>query len=337
MREAAFIKANKEKWDRINEETQDKEIKAEVLAENFIELTDDLSYARTFYPKSRTQRYLNQLAARYFVDIYKYRPRNKGRFFKFWIYELPLIMNKYRKQMLYSFLFMFVGFLVGAFSLSQNPDFAYVILGEDYVNMTLNNIAKGDPMAVYKDDNKELMFYMISSNNIQVAFNAFIWGIFGSVLTVWILWRNGVMLGVFQFFFYKHGLLGTSALTIWMHGTLEISAIIIAGGAGLILGNSLLFPGSYRRIDSLRRAAKDALKIAIGLIPVFLVAGFIESYMTRLTEMDTALKLSVIILSAAFILWYFFIYPWRLNRRIKREHLEMQADEIGTEIESDKL
>ena len=69
MREAAFIKANREKWQRIDEQTQDKDIQAEVLADNFIELTDDLSYARTFYPKSRTQKYLNQLAGRYFVDI----------------------------------------------------------------------------------------------------------------------------------------------------------------------------------------------------------------------------------------------------------------------------
>lgn len=337
MREAAFIKANREKWERIDEQTQDKDIQAEALADNFIELTDDLSYARTYYPKSQTQKYLNQLTGRYFVDIYQFRKKDKGRFVRFWQFELPLIMYKYRRYMVYSLLFMITGAMIGIFSQQQNPDFVYTIMGESYVNMTLDNIAKGDPMAVYKSQNEAPMFMMISSNNIKVAFNAFIWGIFGSIITVMILFYNGIMLGVFQFFFYQHGLLGTSALSIWLHGTLEISSIIIAGGAGLILGNSILFPGSYRRRDSLMRAGKDALKIAIGLVPVFAIAAFIESYLTRLTDMPIYFNLIIITISAIFILWYFFYYPYQLNKRIKAKDLWIEPDYIGTEIESDRI
>lgn len=337
MREAAFIKANREKWERIDEQTQDKNIETEVLADNFIELTDDLSYARTFYPRSQTQRYLNQLTGRYFVDIYQYRKKEKGRFLKFWTIELPLIMYKYRKHMLYSFVFMFSGVLLGIFLQIQNSDFANSVLGESYVNMTLNNIEKGDPMAVYKSQDQTPMFYGITSNNIKVAFNAFVYGIFGSILTVAILFYNGIILGAFHCFFYQHDLLGTSMLSIWLHGTLEISAIIIAGGAGLVLGNSILFPGSYRRIDSLLRAAKDALKIAVGLIPVFIVAGFIESYLTRLTEMPIFFNLTIIIFSLIFIIGYFFYYPYLLNKKIERDELLVNPDYIGTEIERDQI
>lgn len=319
MREAAFIKANRNKWQNIDDETQDnKNIPADALADNFIELTDDLSYARTFYPKSQTVKYLNQLASRYFLNIYRYRVKEKGRFFRFWKEELPLIMYRNRKYMLYSLIFMLSGVLLGIFSQSQNPSFIVSILGEEYVNQTLANIEKGDPMAVYKSQDSGPMFLFISSNNIKVSFMAFIMGITCSIGTVVVLFQNGVMLGVFQFFFYQKGLLLTSAMSVWLHGTLEISAIIIAGGAGIALGNSLLFPGSYKRTVSLLRASKDAVKIVIGLVPVFLIAGFIESFLTRLTDMPIAFNLTIIILSAFFIIGYFFYYPYRLHKKISK-------------------
>lgn len=326
MREAAFIKANREKWNEIDQETQSDGISADVLADNFIELTDDLSYARTFYPKSKTVKYLNQLAGRYFIDIYQYRKKDKGRFIRFWVQELPIIMYRHRKYMLYAFIFFFAGVALGAFSQSQNPDFANYVLGDAYVNMTLENIDKGDPMAVYKDSDKGWMFFSITTNNIKVAFNAFILGIFCSVLTVSLLFYNGVILGVFQYFFFERGLFTASVSALWLHGTLEISAIIIAGGAGILLGNSLLFPGSYKRVDSLMRAAKDALKIAVGLIPVFITAGFIESYLTRLTEMPLAFNLSIIGTSAIFIVWYFFYYPFMVNKRLNKKNEINYAD-----------
>lgn len=315
MREAAFIKKNRSKWQQIDNQTKSKDIKAEILADNFIELTDDLSYARTFYPKSQTVRYLNQLTARYFTHIYKYRKKSKGRFIRFWKTELPLIMYKYRKYMLYSFLSMLAGVLLGVFSLQQESSFANLILGDSYLNQTLENIESGDPMAIYKSAGQEAMFFGIATNNIRVAFLAFIGGVLCSIGTVYILFSNGLMLGVFQSFFYTKGLLATSASVIWLHGTLEISAIIIAGGAGMILGNSILFPGSYSRIYALQKATKDALKVVVGLIPVFVVAAFIESYITRLTDMSMYLKLSIIGLSALFIIWYFILYPYLVNKK----------------------
>lgn len=316
MREAAFVKQNRDKWQQIDNETNGRDIPAETLADNFIELTDDLSYARTFYPKSQTVRYLNQLAGRYFINIYKYRKKEKGRFIRFWSEEIPLIVYKRRKYLLYSFIAMFVGVLLGIFSLEQDSSFASLILGPGYVNQTLENIESGDPMAIYKSSDEAPMFFFISTNNIKVAFFAFILGILGSVFTVYIMFSNGVMLGVFQYFFFKKGLLFTSAISIWLHGTLEISAIIIAGGAGMLLGNSLLFPGTYSRMVSLQHAAKDAVKIVVALVPVFLVAAFIESYLTRLTEMPVYFNLTIIGLSALFIIWYFIYYPYSLNKKL---------------------
>lgn len=83
----------------------------------------------------------------------------------------------------------------------------------------------------------------------------------------------------------------------------------------MILGNSILFPGTYKRIYSIQKAAKDAVKVVIGLIPVFVVAAFIESYLTRMTEMPAYFNLIIIGLSALFIIWYFFYYPYHLNKK----------------------
>ncbi|MFR9166681.1 MAG: stage II sporulation protein M [Dysgonomonas sp.] len=315
MREAAFIKQNKDKWTKIDIEGENNPT-ADDLADNFIELTDDLSYARTFYPNSQTEKYLNRIAGKYFIGIYKHRKKNAGRFLNFWKEELPMVMYRQRRNMLYSLIFFMIGIFIGVFSASQDSGFVRLIMGDSYVNMTIDNIERGDPMAVYKSSESAPMFFGIATNNIRVAFLAFIFGILFSIGTVWVLFGNGVMLGAFQYFFYQKGLLGTSMLSIWLHGTLEISAIIIAGGAGLVLGNALLFPKSYSRAYALKLAAKDALKIVVGLIPVFIVAAFIESYMTRMTEMHPSFNLTIIVFSALFIILYFIYYPYKVNKTL---------------------
>ena len=106
-----------------------------------------------------------------------------------------------------------------------------------------------------------------------------------------------------------------SLLTIWIHGTLEISSIVLAGGAGYVLARGLLFPGTYSRIEAFRLAAREGLKLALGLVPIFCVAGFLESFVTRHTEMPLAMSLSIIGGSAAFIGWYFVVLPRQLRRR----------------------
>jgi len=111
----------------------------------------------------------------------------------------------------------------------------------------------------------------------------------------------------------------TSFLAIWTHGTLEISAIIIAGAAGLVLGNSFLFPGTHTRIHSLVRGARRALKICVGLVPVFIVAAFLEGFVTRHTEMPLVLNIFILVASLVFVIGYFVVYPIVLEVREKRE------------------
>ena len=312
MREVVFVQKNQNKWVQFEKNPP---TNADQMAATFIELTDDLAYARTFYPNSNTEHYLNQLAGKYYLDLYKNKKQSYRRLITFWTTELPLMFYSAHRQLALSFVIFAVAMFTGAFSSAHDEDFVRLILGDSYVNMTVENIKKGDPMAVYKQGNSDSMFLKIMVNNIKVAFLCFVSGIFLSLGTVSVLFYNGVMLGSFQYFFFQYGVLKESLLSVWIHGTLEISAIVIAGCAGLILGNSILFPGTYSRMESFWTGVRRGMKIAAGLVPVFILAAFLESFVTRHTGMPFWLSLLIIGGSAAFIIFYFIVYPVFLNHK----------------------
>jgi uncharacterized membrane protein SpoIIM required for sporulation len=322
MREALFLKQNKDRWTAY-ETTPTSD--PDELADRFIRLTDDLAFARTFYPASKTVAYLNGLAGSIHLAIYKNRKEKQNRIITFWTYELPMVVAKHHRQLLYAFVFFSVFVAIGALSAHYDENFVRLILGDGYVNMTNENIEKGDPFGVYKQQDPIVMFLGIAINNIYVSFRVFVLGLLWGVGTIYGLFYNGVMLGSFEYYFFSKGLGGASILVVFIHGTLEISAIIIAGMAGLVLGNSILFPRTYTRIQSMIAGAKDGIKIIIGLMPVFLAAAFLEGFITRHTNMPTWLSLFILLASLAFIVYYFVIYPRKLWRRAGNGTLELPA------------
>ncbi|UYZ63342.1 stage II sporulation protein M [Hymenobacter weizhouensis] len=311
MREAVFLRQNEARWKQYEQRATN----PEELAARFVALTDDLAYAQTFYPGSPTTRYLNDLTARQHQQLYKNKAESTGRFAEFWRRELPLVVARHHRTLAVSLVCFLVFALIGALSAAYDESFVRVVLGDAYVNRTLENIERGDPMAVYKGMNETPMFLAITLNNIYVALTTYALGATLGLGTIWALFRNGVMLGSFQYFFYQKGVLLPSVLTIWIHGTLEISAIVLAGGAGLVMARGVLFPGTYSRSEAFRQAGRDGLKLAIGLVPIFVMAGFLEGFVTRHTDMPLALSLLIIGGSAAFIIWYFIVYPRRLAAR----------------------
>ena len=314
MRETNFIKQNKEKWRRFERMLKFKQNDPEKLSKLFIEITDDLSYSRTFYPNRSVRVYLNNLAQQIFYSIYKSKKAKRGSLFAFWTEELPQLMYEARRELLLSFSIFTLALLIGAFSCAMNPEFPRVILGDRYVDMTLENIQTGDPMAVYKQMNEVDMSLGITLNNLRVGFNTFISGLFLGIGTIGVLIYNGIMVGAFQFFFYEQGELRESFLTIWIHGTIEISTIILAGCAGLTLGKGLVFPGTYSRLQSLQKHGLRALKIMLGIVPLIILAGFIEGFVTRYTDAPDILRLGIILASLSFILLYFVWYPYQKHK-----------------------
>ncbi len=317
MKEVTFIRRNIEKWkgtEKVVEQAAN--LSPDQLADTYTELTADLAFAQTHFPTSRITIYLNNLASALHNEIYRSKREKWTRIITFWTREVPQTMHDARRELLISFIIFAVSALIGAVSAANDQEFVRLIMGNQYVDMTLDNIARGEPMAVYNGSPEASMFLGITINNIKVSFLCFAAGILTSFGTGLILLQNGIMLGSFQMFFYQHDLLWESALAVWLHGTLEIWAIIVAGAAGLALGNGWLFPGTYSRLESFRRGAKRGLKIVIGTVPVFIMAGFIEGFITRHTELPDMLRLGIILTSLAFIIFYYIYLPNRKKQGI---------------------
>lgn len=319
MKEFAFIRNNIDKWQRAEIIIDDAASQTpDVLADTYTDLTSDLAFAQTHYPNSRITLYLNNLASSLHNSIYRNKREKWSRLITFWTQEVPLTMFEARKLLLASFCIFFISVFIGVVSQCFDTDFCRIILGDYYVDMTLQNIKDGKPMAVYDGGDELNMFLGITLNNISVSFLEFVSGIFTSIATGFLIFQNSVMLGCFETFFAQHGLLYESFLAVFLHGTLEISALIIAGAAGLAMGNSWLFPGTYSRIVSFRHGAKRGMKIIVGTVPIFIFAGFIEGFVTRHTEISNYFRLSIIIVSFVFVIGYFVVLPHIRHRQKKK-------------------
>ena len=322
MREGMFIKKNVDKW---NEYQHTQTSDPDETAERFITLVDDLSYAKTFYPKSKVTRWINGIAADIYQNIYKNKKEKYSRIFTFWKYELPLLFKKYHRALLFAFLLFSLFVAIGIFSAIKDESFIRGVLGDQYVNMTEDNISKGDPFGVYKSENPFTMFVRIAMNNTFVSLLMVMGGMLAGLGTLWAMWQNGLMLGCFQYMFFAKGLGIQSILVIWVHGTLEILSLVIAATAGFVITQGILFPGTYSRLISFKRGIKDALKIMIILVPIFILASFFESYITHLMsntfdkERNEGLpiwgSITILAFSLSFIVWYFVIYPIRLHKK----------------------
>lgn len=316
MREVAFLGKNADKWKEFEQLLEDKSNNdPDKLADLYIELNSDLAYAQANYPGSKTEEYLNQLSVAVHDEIYRSKKEETNRIITFWTREIPELFARKQKELLYSFIVFSLAIGIGVLSSINDPSFVRYIMGDAYVNMTISNIDEGDPLAVYKKAEEMDMFFAITINNIRVSFYAFVSGLLTSIGVGMVLLNNGIMVGAFIHFFAKYGLIGEALRVIFIHGTLELSAIVIAGAAGFVVGNGFLFPGTYSRKDSFIKAGREGLKMIVGLVPVFIAAGFLESFVTRYTNMPAWLSLFIILSSLAFILYYFVFLPITLKSK----------------------
>lgn len=313
MREVAFIKQNKEKWLEFEQAIFGKIKKnPDELANLYIQLVNDLSYAQTFYPKSKTTVYLNYLAAQTYQKIYKTKRQDTNRLVYFFKDEIPFLIYTYRRYVFYAFLLFVLLTSIGVLSAIHDDNFVRLILGDGYVNTTLENIKDGNPVAIYKSGSNWGSFVGITFNNLQVGLKSYIYGILGGVGTFYILLQNCIMLGSFQYFFYEQNVFWESVRGIWIHGSMEIFAMVIEAACGFILGASILFPKTYSRLDSFKIGFKDSFKIVLSTMPFTFFAGFLEGFITRYSiDMPHYLSISIILITLFIIAYYYLIYPFK--------------------------
>ncbi len=312
LREGLFIKKNKDRWERLQRGHSGN---VDELATDFTQLADDLAYARTFYPTSRVTGYINALASRMYLNIYKKRKEGSNRIAQFFRHDVPQTIGKHHLVMFFALSVFILFFAVGFFSSIQDDTFVRQVLGDGYVDMTEKNISEGNPFNVYADSNSFTMFVRIMINNIMVSFSYFFKGLLLGVPSITSLAKESIRIGAFEHLFFSNGLGVQAVVTILLHGILELTSIIITCGAGVVMGTSFLFPGTGKRLDAFRQGAKDGVKIVIGLMPVFIVAAFFEGFITRHYKMPLYLSIPFLLISAAFVVWYFVVLPLKLKHR----------------------
>jgi len=319
MREVAFIKQNKEKWLDFEQAIFGKAKKnPDEMASLYVHLINDLSYAQTYYPRSKTVVYLNHLASQIYQKIYKTKRTETNQLVQFFAIDVPLLLFQYRRYLLYSFVLFFIFVGVGVLSARYDADFVRLILGDQYVNMTLENIKDGNPVAVYKSGGNWGSAFGITLNNLFVGLRCFLYGLFAGVGTLWIYIQNCIMLGSFQYFFYEQGVFWESVRGIWIHGSMEIFAIVIEAAAGLILGASILFPKTYSRKASLKMGFKAGFKIFIATMPFTVAAGLLEGFVTRYAmEMPNWLNVFIILSTLFLISFYFLVFPFIVHKKMR--------------------
>ena len=230
-----------------------------------------------------------------------------------------MTVYEYRRYLYYAFAFFILFVAIGVISSIYDKDFATLILGEGYVNQTLENIKKGDPTAIYGSGANWSTSLMIIVNNLVVGAKLYIYGVFGGVGTLYALMQNSIMLGAFQFFFKTQNVLLESAKGIWLHGAFEIFGMVVEAMAGLILGASLLFPKTLSRLESFKLGFRNSFKIYLSTVPFTIFAGIIEGFVTRYAQvMPLVLNIVIIFGTLSVIAFYYFIYPHIVIKKLKK-------------------
>lgn len=248
--------------------------------------------------------YVNQLLARAHNTIYSAQRASPSAIVEYFRFTYPRIFRQNLSYCLAAFVIFLGSALVGTALTYNDPDFKVKILGPQMVEtierheMWTHSIVGIKPVASSA----------IMTNNIGVAFTTFAAGITGGIGTIYMMIFNGLLIGVIGTACWFSGM----SLQLWSfvapHGVLELPAIFIAGGAGLRLGYGLLFPGFLPRGVSVARAGTEAVKLLLGTIPILVIAGVIEAFVSP-TGLAVPLKFGMAAALFTLLLTYLFLTP----------------------------
>ena len=270
-------------------------------------VASDLAYARTRRLNPDTIGYLNNLVGRAHAHVYIAPALHLDQIGLFFRQTLPAILHKRSGFIFLAFLLMASGFLLGLALQHYAPAAAGALVpkstSEGLYERFEKNTWFNNPLA-----ERPLISAAIMANNIKVAVLAFAGGILLGTLTLYALFTNGIMLGVLTGVFIARGHGLDFWATILPHGVIELTAICLAGGAGLLLGGALINPGNYRRRDAVILHGKDALVIFLGVVVMLIVAGGIEGFISTIGTLGNGPRLAVAAGSGV-LLYVYLLWP----------------------------
>ena len=265
------------------------------------QIAADLAALREDRGSANFARYLNQLLARAHNIIYSARKASPSAIVSFFWVTYPQVFRRHWRYVQLALLIFAVSGAVGAALTYQDPDFKLSIIGPQMVETIDKHEMWTDSIVGIKP----LASSAIMTNNLSVTFSTFALGITGGLGTIYMMLFNGLLIGVIGMACHMSGM----SLQLWSfvapHGVLELPAIFIAGGAGFRIAAGLLFPGYLPRRESLSRAGTDAVQLLLGTIPLLIVAGIIEAFVSP-TGIAVGLKLSMAAALFALLLAYLF-------------------------------
>lgn len=271
----------------------------------------DLARAQAQYPSSEAHRFLNQLCTEAYGAIYQ-PPRDRlnalRRFFRL---ELPRTLRAHLRYVGLSALLLLLGALAGALVVLLEPRGAELLVPEnlrDYIaqkRMWTEDLFRVTPPGIASS--------RIWTNNVTVLISAFAFGLSGGIGTALLLLMNGLMLGSVAALCVRGGTGWLLLDFIGAHGFVELSLIVIAGGAGLMLGHALIDPGELPRSQALQRRGREAVKLVLGAAPFLVGIGFVEGYVSP-SALPLPFKVGLgALLGAA--LWSYLLLTGREARR----------------------
>lgn len=261
-----------------------------------------LSYCQTYYPDEDVTAYLNELVAKSHNLLYKDQVSSLTQIRTFFTTTFIKLLLEQWKAVLFAVFLFAAGAFAAFISVLNDPVHLYMVLPEDVAQSIDPNQIGAGPGVV----NSSTMSAIIMTNNIQVAFLAFAGGITFGILTVYILISNGIMIGALAAVYFQSGQSYEFWAYIVPHGIIELTAIFIAGGAGLLMGYNFFVPGPYKRAHQFVHQAKRSVQLLIGTIPLFIIAGIIEGYITP-SALSLEVKYTVALLTLLGLVLYTII------------------------------
>ena len=249
---------------------------------------------------------LNRLVIRAHGQVYRGAPASPWSLGAFFLRDYPRLFRRTWKFTLASFLISLVTACAAYWSVQDSPQTVADIMGgadrEFYGQKSLADIRER-----FGHEGNPMLSSFVITNNIRVALTAFAMGISFGLGTIWVLAVNGAMLGGLAGAYAKSGIEGQMWMVILPHGALELSAIVIAGGAGLLVGYGLWAPGQRTRLRALREDVVLAMQLAVGLVPAFGLAGLFEGLVTPSDAIAEGLKVTLGVAVAVIFWLYLFL------------------------------
>jgi uncharacterized membrane protein SpoIIM required for sporulation len=290
----------------------------------------DLSRCRAMNLGQNVQTYLNNLVVKAHNQVYQTKANRWSDLINFLWYGFPQLVRRYILYVGVSFMMFLVPFGMSFYYVQQDSHFAQleVMKGHPIVPDELWDII--EKHGLWTDSVQHYSATaagLIATNNIRVSIMAFVLGITFGTGTVFVLFTNGLMIGTILGLCRTYGLMERLGAFVAPHGVLELSAIFISGAAGLLIGKSMLFPGLYKRTDAMRMIAKDACGLFMGCVPLLLLAGTIEGFISPRTDISSNVKILVSLATLSFLVFYLFEPRTRKGERMVLEINEPAIDE----------